>query len=37
MEYNKIIIVLLIVIIALLVVGIMIFGPFAKEDANLSN
>ena len=36
MEYNKIIIVLLIVIIALLVVGVMIFGPFAKEDANLS-
>ena len=36
MEYNKIIIVLLIVIVALLVVGFMIFGPFAKEDANLS-
>ena len=36
MEYNKIIIVLLIVIVALLVAGFMIFGPFAKESANLS-
>jgi hypothetical protein len=36
MEYNKIIIALLIVIVALLVVGIMIFGPFSKESANLS-
>ena len=36
MEYNKIIIVLLIVIVAILVAGFMIFGPFAKESANLS-
>ena len=36
MDYNKIIIVLLIVIIALLVAGFMILGPFAKESANLS-
>lgn len=36
MEYEKIIIVLLIVIIALLVAGFMIFGPFAKESTNLS-
>lgn len=36
MEYNKIIIVLLIVIVALLVVGLMILGPFTKEGANLS-
>ena len=36
MEYNKIIIVLLIVIVSLLVAGFMIFGPFAKESANLS-
>ena len=36
MDYNKIIISLLIVIVVLLVVGFMIFGPFAKEDVNLS-
>lgn len=36
MDYNKIIIALLIVIVVLLVVGFMILGPFAKEDANLS-
>ena len=36
MDYTKIIIILLIVFIALIVAGIMIFNPFAKESANLS-
>ena len=36
MDYNKIIIMLLIVIVVIIVAGIMIFGPFAKESANLS-
>ena len=35
-DYNKIIMALLIVIIVLLVVDLMIFNPFAKEDVNLS-
>ena len=36
MDYNKIIIALLIVMVVIIVAGIMIFGPFAKEGANLS-
>ena len=36
MDYNKIIIALLIVIVVIIVAGVMIFGPFAKESANLS-